>query len=119
MHRRYLPENKLSKNKIRTPISKCHRGQVHEVYAAKSCVCLATELEADVSFFFTCSLCFLSHRFPFPERSICYHALFSGLLFLILNLLNTSRSHFDLCCLFLHALAQGSSLFVDEYVYPG
>lgn len=53
MHRRYLPENKLSKNKIRTPISKCHRGQVHEVYAAKSCVCLATELEADVSFFFS------------------------------------------------------------------
>lgn len=70
-----------------------------------------------VSLLFMCSLCFLSHRFPFPERSIRYCALFFCLLFLILNLLNISSSHFGLCCLFFHAVAWGSSPFVNKYVY--
>lgn len=79
MCRRYLPENKLSKNKIRTPISKCHRGQVREVYAAKSCVCPATELEADVSLFFlhAHSGFYLTGFHPQKDPSVIMPSLFA------------------------------------------
>lgn len=90
MHRRYLPENKLSKNKIRTPISKCHRGQVHEVYAAKSCVCLATELEADVSFFFHMLTLFFISQVSIPRK---IHLLSCPLFWLIISN-SKSTEHF-------------------------